>query len=534
MRRDLDIDCDPAELVLAPPDRSTHEGDLPPLRVPQPPAAGRRARRRAAGRRAGARSRGSRRRGIEGRPPGSGAWPPSSRRTAASRSPSSDAPVVVTGELDGLAAALRDSDTPRRARERRLALASCGAPASSRRTTRRSPRTSSTRTAPGYAPRRPRGRVRARGADRTRPPSRRPRRSSAGRPSTLALVRSPARAPRGARARSRLYRDVELPLSVVLRSMEDAGVRIDTYRMGEITARLADQVEELEARAQELAGEPFLLGSTQQVARILFETLGLEPGRKGKTGYSTDTRVLRGLRDDSSDRARDRGVARVLEAAQHLPRARCPSLISADDGRLHTTFNQTVASTGRLSTSNPNLQSIPIRTELGRSIRSAFVAEPGWQARLRGLLAGRAAHPRPRLGRAEAARGVRARRRHPRRDGGRGARQGPGVADEGRAQPREGRQLRDHLRHLRVRALRPARHPAGGGAGLHRRLPRALPARAGLHRPNGRAGRAGRLRSHAARPPPTDPGAAEPRTARRARWASGSPSTRSCRARPPT
>ena len=94
-----------------------------------------------------------------------------------------------------------------------------------------------------------------------------------------------------------LYRDVELPLAVVLRRMEDAGVRIDTYRMGEITARLADRVEELEARAQELAGEPFLLGSTQQVARILFETLGLEPGRKGKTGYSTDTRVLRGLRD---------------------------------------------------------------------------------------------------------------------------------------------------------------------------------------------------------------------------------------------
>src|SRR5438045_9075308 len=80
--------------------------------------------------------------------------------------------------------------------------------------------------------------------------------------------------------------------------MEDAGVKIDTYRMGEITARRADRVEELEARAHELAGEELMLGSTQQVARVLFEKLGLTPGRKGKTGYSTDTRVLRSIRDE--------------------------------------------------------------------------------------------------------------------------------------------------------------------------------------------------------------------------------------------
>jgi DNA polymerase I len=175
-----------------------------------------------------------------------------------------------------------------------------------------------------------------------------------------------------------LYREIELPLTGVLAAMEDAGVRIDTYRMGEITARLADQVEELETRAQELAGEPFLLGSTQQVARVLFETLGLEPGRKGKTGYSTDTRVLRGLRDVHP-------IVAVIEEWREYSKllntylGPLPELISAADGRLHTTFNQTVASTGRLSTSNPNLQSIPIRTELGRSIRSAFVAESGWK-----------------------------------------------------------------------------------------------------------------------------------------------------------
>src|SRR5256712_7692222 len=95
-----------------------------------------------------------------------------------------------------------------------------------------------------------------------------------------------------------LYEQVELPLTRVLAAMEDAGVKIDTYRMGEITARLADRVEELEARCFELAGEEFMVGSTQQVARILFDKLGLTPGRKGKTGYSTDTRVLRAIRHE--------------------------------------------------------------------------------------------------------------------------------------------------------------------------------------------------------------------------------------------
>ena len=103
--------------------------------------------------------------------------------------------------------------------------------------------------------------------------------------------------------------------------MEDAGVKIDTYRMGEITARLADRVEELEAKAYELAGEEFMIGSTQQVARILFEKLGLTPGRKGKTGLLD--RHARPPLDPrrARDRAGDRGVARVLEAPEHVPRA---------------------------------------------------------------------------------------------------------------------------------------------------------------------------------------------------------------------
>ena len=118
-----------------------------------------------------------------------------------------------------------------------------------------------------------------------------------------------------------------------------------------------------------------MLGSTQQVARILFEKLQLTPGRKGKTGYSTDTRVLRTIRGEHE-------IVGVIEEWRELSKlintylGPLPTLIG-EDGRLHTTINQAVAATGRLSTSNPNLQAIPIRTELGREIRSAFVAEPG-------------------------------------------------------------------------------------------------------------------------------------------------------------
>ncbi len=173
----------------------------------------------------------------------------------------------------------------------------------------------------------------------------------------------------------RLYREIELPLTRVLAAMEEAGVKIDTYRMGEITARLRDRVEELEQRCFELAGEEFMIGSTQQVARILFEKLALTPGRKGKTGYSTDTRVLRSIRHEHD-------IVEAIEEWREYSKllntylGPLPSMLG-EDGRLHTTFNQHVASTGRLSTTNPNLQAIPIRTELGREIRSAFVAETG-------------------------------------------------------------------------------------------------------------------------------------------------------------
>src|SRR5207237_8350695 len=132
---------------------------------------------------------------------------------------------------------------------------------------------------------------------------------------------------------------------------------------GEITARLADRLEELEAKAYELAGEEFMLGSTQQVARILFEKLQLTPGRKGKTGYSTDTRVLRSIRHEHE-------LVEVIEEWREYSKllntylGPLPGLLSPEDQRLHTTFNTGGASTGRLPRTNPKLQALPSTREL--------------------------------------------------------------------------------------------------------------------------------------------------------------------------
>ncbi len=173
-----------------------------------------------------------------------------------------------------------------------------------------------------------------------------------------------------------LYDEIELPLTVVLGEMEDAGIAIDAYRMGEITARLSDRVEELEARAEEAADGPIQLGSPKELAHVLFERLGLAPGRRGKTGFSTDAKVLRELRDAHP-------LVPVIEEWRELTKLLntyllpLPTLVDPRDGRLHTTFNQAVAATGRLSTTTPNLQSIPVRSELGAQIRGTFVAAPG-------------------------------------------------------------------------------------------------------------------------------------------------------------
>ena len=211
-----------------------------------------------------------------------------------------------------------------------------------------------------------------------------------------------------------------------------------------------------------------------------------------------------------------------------------PGLISEVDGRLHTTFNQAVASTGRLVDVEPESPGDPHPHRAGPRDPLGLRRGARLQAPLGRLLADRAAHPRPRLGRAEAARGVRARRGHPHRHGRRGTRKGSGNADDRRALGREDDQLRDRLRDLGLRALREPRDPARAGAGVHRQLPRALPARSGLHPAHDRASGARRLRHEPSRPAAGPFRRSGRGTVRRVRWASGWPSTSSCRARTPT
>ncbi len=169
-----------------------------------------------------------------------------------------------------------------------------------------------------------------------------------------------------------LYRDVEMPLESVLAEMEICGVRLDPDVLKEMEAELSRELAELESRAFELAGEEFNLNSPQQLARILFEVLGLPPRRRTKTGYATDVAVLQSLEAEHPIAGiilRHRELSKLLNTyISALPR-----LVDPRTGRLHACFNQTVTSTGRLSSSNPNLQNIPIRTELGKSIRKAFL-----------------------------------------------------------------------------------------------------------------------------------------------------------------
>ncbi len=177
------------------------------------------------------------------------------------------------------------------------------------------------------------------------------------------------------RGLTELMTEVELPLISILRDMELAGLRLDTARLAAISSRVRAEAELLEEEIFELAGEEFMLGSPRQLEEILFVKLGLSRKRRGKTGYSTDARVLQAIRGEHPIVAKIERWRELTKLAQTYLDA-LPELI-AEDGRIHTTFNQTAAATGRLSSNSPNLQNIPIRTPLGREIRACFIAEPG-------------------------------------------------------------------------------------------------------------------------------------------------------------
>ena len=175
-----------------------------------------------------------------------------------------------------------------------------------------------------------------------------------------------------------LYNEVELPLVPVLREMEAAGVRIDVAQLKQAETTLTEELNGLEQRIYDLAGETFNINSPRQVGELLFDKLKLDPkAKKSKTGqYSTSEEVLAGLKEKHEI------VSLILEQRELKKListyiAALPGYIDPKDGKIHTTYNQTVTATGRLSSSNPNLQNLPIRSERGRFIREAVIPDEG-------------------------------------------------------------------------------------------------------------------------------------------------------------
>jgi DNA polymerase-1 len=176
-----------------------------------------------------------------------------------------------------------------------------------------------------------------------------------------------------------LFHILEMPLVPVLAEMEWHGIRIDTGALEDLSKELEGNLSRLEEQVYNLAGERFNLNSPQQMSRVLFEKLGLPAAKKtkGKSHSSTDAEVLRDLAL-AYPIAAEIWNYRTLSKLKSTYVDALPKLIHPETGRLHTSFNQTVTATGRLSSSDPNLQNIPVRTEEGRRIRQAFVADPGW------------------------------------------------------------------------------------------------------------------------------------------------------------
>jgi DNA polymerase-1 len=173
---------------------------------------------------------------------------------------------------------------------------------------------------------------------------------------------------------ARLYYDVELPLADVLGEMERVGMPVDVSTLEEVGREIEGRIEELEASIFEEVGHPFNIGSPKQLGEVLFEEMSIPPVRKTKTGYSTDAKVLQQL-------AIEHPIADRIISYRELAKLKGTYIdglvkLVGDDGRIHGTLNQTTTATGRLSSDSPNLQNIPIRTELGARIRDAFIASP--------------------------------------------------------------------------------------------------------------------------------------------------------------
>ncbi|MFM5885493.1 MAG: DNA polymerase I [Novosphingobium sp.] len=177
---------------------------------------------------------------------------------------------------------------------------------------------------------------------------------------------------------TRIYERVDRPLVPVVAQMERHGIMVDRERLAGLSATFAEQIGALEGEIHALAGAPFTIGSPKQLGEVLFDTLGYKGGKKGKTGqYSTDQSVLEGLAAEGAPIANKVLEWRQLSKLRSTYTEALQAAINPDTGRVHTSYSLVGAQTGRLSSTDPNLQNIPIRTEIGRQIRDCFVAAPG-------------------------------------------------------------------------------------------------------------------------------------------------------------
>jgi DNA polymerase-1 len=177
---------------------------------------------------------------------------------------------------------------------------------------------------------------------------------------------------------ARVYERVDKPLVPVISRMERRGIKVDRDYLARLSAEFGRDIQALEEKIYEAACGPFTIGSPQQLGEVLYGRLGLKGGRKGKSGkYSTDVNELERLAAEGVDCARLVLDWRQLSKLKSTYTDALQTVINAETGRVHTSFSLTGAQTGRLSSNDPNLQNIPIRTEVGRKIRDAFVADPG-------------------------------------------------------------------------------------------------------------------------------------------------------------
>lgn len=177
---------------------------------------------------------------------------------------------------------------------------------------------------------------------------------------------------------NRVYELVDRPLVGVIAGMEHQGIKVDREHLSRLSAEFTAGIAALETEIHEIAGQPFAIGSTQQLGAILFDKLGYKGGKKGKSGaYSTDVTILEQLKAQGAPIADKVLEWRQLSKLKSTYTDALQAQINKDTGRVHTSYSLTGAQTGRLSSTDPNLQNIPIRTEVGRQIRHAFVAEPG-------------------------------------------------------------------------------------------------------------------------------------------------------------